>query len=119
MLDLIPFARPRWKMTNSDDYSNFISQLLQKELPSFVSASVATTSISANEQIFASCIVIFSNQVPPLSYALNGKFCGIMAFSDINDPVVSFQIINPIRNRDANRFGWKIIKLSILFCVRY
>ena len=91
MLDLIPFARPRWKMTNSDDYSNFISQLLQKELPSFVSASVATTSISANEQIFASCIMIFSNQVPPLSYALNGKFCGIMAFSDINDPVVSFR----------------------------
>ena len=112
MLDLIPLARPRWKMTNRDGYSNFISQLLQKELPTPVSASVAPTSISANEQIFASCIVIFSNQVPPLSYALYSKFCSIMAFSDVNDSVVSFEIINPIRNRGANRFGWKIIHVN-------
>jgi|GEM_PF-5249919 len=77
-------------MTNYNGYSNFISQLLQKELPSPVSASVAPATISTNEQILASCIAIFTNQIPPLSDALDGKFRSIMALSDINDSIVYF-----------------------------
>jgi hypothetical protein len=53
MLDFIPFARPRGKMANSYRYSNFVRQLLQKEFPASVTASVAPSSIGANKQIFA------------------------------------------------------------------
>jgi hypothetical protein len=48
-------------MANSYRYSDFVCQMLQKEFPASVTASVAPSSIGANEQIFAIYIMIFSN----------------------------------------------------------
>ncbi len=67
----------------------------------------APSTISANEQILASCIAIFSDQIPQSSDALDGKFFDIMDLSDINYSIISFMIINPIRHRSSNRMGGK------------
>src|SRR5271157_584031 len=102
MLNLIPFACPWRKMTNCYCYSNFVRQILQKYFPASVSASVASSTISTDEQVFALCIMFFSNYIPPLSDAFNGELCSIVAHAYVDQSIISFEIINAIRNRSAN-----------------
>ena len=51
MLDLIPLARPRWKMTNRNGYSNFISQLL-RDAPARMSQDAVLVLEIGNERKF-------------------------------------------------------------------
>jgi len=60
MFDLVPLARPWWKMANCYHYSDFVRQFLQKEFPRLVSAAVTSAAISTDEQIFEFNIMVFS-----------------------------------------------------------
>jgi len=98
MLNLVPFACARGKVTHRDASSNGISQLLQRHLPQADAVAVTASCIRRHEQCFGFGIHPRAHLLPPAVQRLGGKPGGIMINSYTHPSVVGGDIIDTIRN---------------------
>ena len=99
MLNLVPFACSRRKVTDLNWELVFISQLLKLSAPRAYPITITSTTISSNEKATSIWICNFTHFAPPTSNTLNRKLSDVM----INTYVHPFSIIGQII--DSHIFG--------------
>lgn len=101
VLDLVPFARARWQMTDGDVQSRFIGQPLQLDLPQPRAAPVALTPISDDQKVMGVWIGRASHVLPPAAQCFHRKLRGIMLGADTHPAFIGRHVLNTVGNRFA------------------
>lgn len=99
MLDLVPFARSRWEMSDRNRESRLVGQLLQFKLPGPYARSVASAAVGGDQERGRPGIGGFSHHLPPSPDTLDGKGGRVMIRADIDPSGIHSQIVHPVRAR--------------------
>ncbi|SAL21509.1 hypothetical protein AWB68_00825 [Caballeronia choica] len=100
VLDLVPFAGARRKMTDLYLHLQFIGQVLQLPVPQAHSIAVAAAAVGGNQQAAGVLIHRLTHFPPPAANALDGKFCGVVIDADVDPSGVRRQVIDAIGRDD-------------------
>jgi hypothetical protein len=103
MLNLIPFAGARWKMTEMEGQSGLIGKFLQFELPESVAVAIAAPTVSGNHQMLTARILNLSSLLPPALNGFNRKLNGIVFNPHIHPTLVLSEVIDAIGNHRSIR----------------
>lgn len=98
MLDFVPFAGTRWKVTYFDRYVEFVREFLEFVFPQPIARSVAPTAISRNENSSKIRLRVTSppEMTPPRSYRSHCKLRCIMRDADIDPGFIVADIVDTI-----------------------
>jgi hypothetical protein len=77
-------------------------------LPGACVAAVTAVGIGKNEQLLAAMVAIRAVAFPPTSDGVRGKGGGVMRDTHKNRTSVGEQVIDTVRNRDANGIGTEV-----------
>jgi len=105
MLYLVPFARARREVTDADREASLIGQALQFPFPQPGTRTVATTSISGNQQPHRLGVAGMTHLSPPAPNALRRELGGIMIRPYIYPTGTLRQVIDAI-GRNASQLGF-------------
>ena len=110
MLDGIPFGSAGGVMSNGDGESKTVAELaLEFGFPGVDTATVAAAGIGKDEQLSAAMVAVRAIALPPTCDGVGGEGCGVMRDAYENRASVGEQIIDTIRDRDANGIGTEIV----------
>src|SRR5450759_1200991 len=135
VLDLVPFAGARRKVTDRDLQPGFVSQLLQFPFPEPHSRSITAARIGGNQQTLRFGITAATHPAPPAAYALDRELGRVVIHSHANPSYVAtevvdsvgshlavlrltdFEVVNPHRRGSAMRmpFASRILKITHQF----
>src|SRR5450631_226505 len=101
VLDLIPFACPRWIMADYHFKPGLVAELLEVVFPGPVPGRVASPAVGADEQALGVGVVADSKLEPPSPDALYGKLRRVMRHSDVHHPFVPIDVIGSVGDRRA------------------
>ena len=104
MLDPVPLACPRRKMTDRDRQARTVGELLQLPLPQAQPAAVAAARIGRNHQRPGLSIRRAAHLLPPAPNRLHGEARGIVIDADADPAFVPVQVVNPVP--DGLSAGW-------------
>ncbi len=113
MLNFIPLARSRRVMRDLDRKIYFISKFLKFFFPKSASTRITTSTICSNVQTCGFGVSSIPNPLPPTTNCFDCKLCGVMVNSNGNKPFVFRNVVNPIWNRFAKFFVYKIVNFDI------
>src|SRR5262249_26556722 len=99
MLDLVPFARSRWKMAYADRQLQFVGQVLQRHLPASVAGTVATSAICGDQQLGRRRIQRATHLAPPTSNRFDSKVGRVVMCAAPSPARVRRQIIHAVGDR--------------------
>jgi len=97
MLDLVPLAGSRRKMTHGQNQTGFIRQLLQLQVPQAQPPAIAPSTVGRNEDRIRSRIEPFPFIAPPAPDGCHRKRARVMIGPDIDKSTVAPDIVNAIR----------------------
>ena len=110
MLDGIPFGSAGGIMSNGYGKSEAVAELaLQFGFPGAGTAAVAAAGVSKDEQLPAAMIAINAVALPPTGDGVGGEGCRIMRDADEDRASVGEQIIDAIRDGDADGIGTEVV----------
>src|SRR5215471_7922241 len=95
VLDLMPFARTWWKVTDCNSQPNIIRQLLQLDLPQPIAAPVGAAPISGDQPTLGPWIGGAPHMAPPASDRFHRKLGCIVIDSNTDPTSVGHHIIEP------------------------
>src|SRR6266700_1003194 len=98
MFDFVPLAGSWWKMTHGDGEPRLVGQALQFALPQTETGSVASASISGDQQIGCVWVEGLAYLLPPASYTLHRKRSGIMVNPHVDKTLIVHHIVDPVGN---------------------
>src|SRR5271166_2126060 len=101
MLNLVPLTCARRKMAYFDLKPGFIAEFLQFHFPQSISATVAASAISRDQQAPSYRVTATAQTVPPGPNRLDGELGRVAAHPDTHPGFVMRQIIDPVGNRFA------------------
>jgi len=82
---------------------------LQFGLPSASMATVASAGIGKDEQLSAAMVAVRAVALPPTGNGVGGEGCRVMRDADEDQASVGEQVIDAIRDRDADGIGTEIV----------
>src|ERR1035438_9205262 len=115
VLDLIPFAGARRKMTNMNRHAQIHRQVMQRHFPQAATTAVAAASIGGDQQFFRIAISLHSHPSPPTPNRFGGKACGVVIDAHADPPLVLTQVIYAIGNRLAQLRIHEIMHLHLFW----
>ena len=98
VLDLVPLARARRKVTHRDGEPRAIGELLQFPLPEAQAGAVAAAGIRRDQQRLGLAIGRAAHLLPPSSNRLDGEGRGVVIDPDAHPAFVAVQIVDAVRN---------------------
>lgn len=98
VLDLVPLACPRRKMTHRNRQTHLVSQSLQFPLPQAGPRSIASARIGCNQQGSRFWVGRASHGSPPPSNALDRKGRRVVINSNAHPTLIAFEVIHAIGN---------------------
>src|SRR6516225_11787453 len=114
VLDFVPFAGPRRKVTHRNPQPDIISQLLQFHLPQAVAAPVGAAPISGDQQPLGTRIDGAAHVIPPAPDRFHGEL-GRVVIDSYTDPArVGGHIIDSVGNSLAQLLVRKVMDLDRL-----
>src|SRR5436305_7351279 len=119
VLDLVPLAGARRKMTHGQDQAGFISEFLQFQFPQAQPPAITPSPIGCNEDRGRLRIEPSPFLTPPATDGGHGKRPRIMIGSDIDKSAVPPDIINAIRIGPRHFGTGKIVPLYLLRLFRW
>ena len=81
-----------------DGETCLVGELLQTPLPEAVVGSIAGAAITEDEDIGGVRRVFTPPGIPPSGQGGYGKFCGIMVYPDVHEPLFLQDIVDPVGN---------------------
>jgi hypothetical protein len=93
VLNLVPFARTRRKMTHRDAHPQFVGQSLQGHCPQPPSTAITPSTIGCDQQGRGLGIERRAHRTPPPSQRFDGKFRRVVINADTDPARVSGQIV--------------------------
>src|SRR3989344_3500518 len=90
MFDLVPLARARREVADTDGEVQLIRELLEFHFPELASPPVAATTVRSDEQFFGFRIARFPHLLPPRPNARHGELCRIVVDAN-RDPAFVLQ----------------------------
>ena len=113
VLDGIPFGSAGGVMSNGDCQSKTVAELaLQFGFPSAGTATIAAAGIGQDEQLATTLIAVCTVSLPPTGDGVGGEGCGVMRDAYENRASVGEQVIDPVRDRDADGIGTEIVVID-------
>ena len=110
MFDGIPFGRARGVMSNGYGEPKAVAELALKfGFPGAGAATVAAAGIGKDEQLPAATVAISAVALPPPGDGVSREGCRVMRDAHENRASVGEQVINAIRNRDADGIGTEVV----------
>lgn len=109
MLNLIPFAGSGRKVADADHQAQFISQMLQRNLPESASAAITAATISGDQQFTRVRVQGVPQLVPPSPNRFDRKLGGIVINSYAHPSKVGRQIVDAVRDRFPQLFIGKVV----------
>ena len=110
VLDGIPFGSAAGVMSNGYREPKTVAELaLQFGLPSASTATVASAGIGKDEQLPAAMVAVRAVALPPTGDGVGGEGCRVMRDADEDQASVGEQVIDAIRDRDADGIGTEIV----------
>src|SRR6516225_6096572 len=117
VLDGIPFGSAGGVMSNGDGEPKSIAELALKfGFPGAGTAAVAAASIGQDEQLPAAMVAISAVALPPAGDGVGGEGCRVMRDSYEDRATVGEQVIDTIRDRDADGIGTEIVIIDVHRC---
>src|SRR5215471_19543796 len=114
MLDLVPLARARRKMTHLHAQAGLIHKLLQFEFPESQPPSIAAAGIRRNEDGPGLRIEPSPFMPPPSADRGDSKFARVVTRADIDETAVAPDVINAKGIGARHRRRRKIVHLHLL-----
>jgi len=110
VLDGIPFGSTGWVVRNGYGEPKAVAELgLKFGFPGGGTATVTTTGIGKDEQLAAAKVAISAVALPPAGDRVGGKGGGVMRDADEDRAAVGEQVIDTVRDRDADGIGTEIV----------
>ena len=114
MFDGIPFGRARGVMSNGYGEPKAVAELALKfGFPGAGAATVAAAGIGKDEQLPAATVAISAVALPPTGDGVDGEGCCVMRDAYENRASVGEQVIDTIRDRDADGIGTEIVIIDV------
>jgi hypothetical protein len=109
VLDFVPFAGSRRKVTYGNRQTNFVGQFLQLPFPQTSPYTIAAARVRSNQQI--ACVRIYSlpHCFPPSADTVHRKRGGVVVDTHAYPTFVPRQIVYPVRDSLAFRRYQKIV----------
>ena len=98
VLDLVPFARARRKVTHRNRQALFCREGLQLALPQRETIPVAAPAVCADQKATRARIAGPTHVLPPLADALDCKFGGVAAHPHVDPPGVLADVVDTVRH---------------------
>ena len=113
VLDGIPFGSTGGVVSNGDGESKAVAELtLQFGFPGASTATITTAGIGKDEQLSAAVVAIGAVALPPTGDGVDGEGGGVMRDADEDRASVGEQIIDTVRDRDADSIGTEIVVID-------
>ena len=110
VLDGIPFGSAGGVMSNGYGEPKAVAELaLKLGFPGASTATVAAAGIGKDEQLAAALVTIRAVALPPASDGVGGEGCRVMRDAYKDRASVGEQVIDTIRDRDADGIGTEIV----------
>jgi hypothetical protein len=114
VLDLVPFAGSRRKMTDGDAQSRSVGQLLKLPLPKAYPGTVTTSRIRRNEKRWSVCVSLSPELFPPASDRRDGELGGVMVNADTHPADIPCHVVHPVGDCLAQLGDEKIVHTDSL-----
>ena len=113
MLDGIPFGSAGGVVGNGHGEPKAVAELaLQFGLPGAGTATVAAAGIGKDEQLSAASVAISPVALPPTGDGVRGEGGRVVGDTDEDRASVGEQVIDTIRDRNADRIGTEIVIIN-------
>src|SRR5271157_3255208 len=99
VLDFIPFAGPRRKVTDGNAQSGFVRQFLQLQFPQPHPRAIAPSGVGRDQQASRLRIGGLPHRAPPAPDALHREGGGVVIHAHIHPSGVAGPVVNPVRRR--------------------
>ena len=110
VLDGIPFGCPSGVMSNGYGEPKAVAELALKfGFPGAGTAAVAAAGIGKDEQLAAAIVAIGAVALPPTGDGVGGEGCRLMRDAYENRASVGEQVIDTLRDRDADGIGTEVV----------
>src|ERR1700688_646386 len=109
MLDFVPLARSRRKMTDAQPQTNVVSQFLQSHFPQARPAAVAAAAIGGDQQFAGAGKTPAAHILPPTTNGTSGEVSRVMIDADANPTLIVGYVIHSVRNGLAQRRVLKVV----------
>ena len=110
VLDGIPFGSPSGVMSNGYCEPKAVAELaLQFRFPSVGTATIAAAGIGQDEQLAAAMVAVAAVALPPTGDGMGGEGSRVMRDTYEDRAPVGEQVIDTIRDRDADGIGTEIM----------
>src|SRR3990172_13079622 len=111
MLNLVPFARARRKMTDRDRQAHTVRQALKLPFPQAYPTSVAPAAVGGDEQRFGLGITVSAHLPPPPADGIHRKRGGVMIHADADPTAIPSQVVHAVGDGLALLAVWKIVNV--------
>ena len=114
MLDLIPLAGTRRKMTHLQSHRQVVRQLLQGFLPQPIATAIAASAIRRYEQLAGTRKPLRTHLGPPSSNTRRRELGGVVIDTHAHPTLVAGQVVDAVGNSFAHAFVGKVVDLDFL-----
>src|SRR6516165_10916939 len=114
VLDLVPFARPWWKMTHPQLQVDPVSQVLQRHLPQPRPVAIAAATIGGDQQFAGMRKALTAHVFPPTLDRACSKVSRVVVNADAHPPLVVGHVVDAVRDGLAQRRVFKVMNTNVL-----
>src|ERR1700677_845962 len=114
MLDLVPFAGTRWKMTNAQLQLQSVCQTLQSYFPQSASTTVAAATVRRDHQFTGAGKALAAHVFVPTMDTVGCKLSGVVIDADAHPALIVGHIVNSIRNGLTQILVFKVMNANFL-----
>src|SRR5882672_617447 len=114
MLNFVPFAGTRRKMTNANPKPQISRQILQGDFPQPTTAAIAATTVGGDQQFLRQGITLPTHFDPPSSNRSCREARGVVINADTHPTLVLCQIIDTVGNGFAEFLIHKVVNADFL-----
>ncbi len=112
MLNLVPFTRPWWKMTNRDAQSKFVGQALQRYFPQPGTVTITAATICCDKKFSCFRIDVRTHFAPPAPQTFHCEFRCVVVNANTHPANIGCLVIHAIGINFAQFFVNKIISAN-------
>ena len=99
VLDLVPLAGARWKMSQRDLQAGFVRQALQLPFPQPQARTVAAAAVRSDEEPLGLGIDRLAHRVPPAPQRLDRELARVVVDADTHPRAVVVQVVDTVWGR--------------------
>src|SRR6266568_599448 len=112
VLDLVPLARARREVADTDRHAELVGDSLELVLPHVRPVAVAAARVGGDEELSRFGVALRADLGPPRLDRGDGKDRRVVVDADADEAVVGGEVIHAVRNRLADRVGREVVDVD-------